>query len=55
MFERYKGTPRRRLWLLVRGVCGLVLAIPLVVMTLFYLLLELGNYTVDTLFEKEKG
>lgn len=51
MFERYKGSPWHRTKLLLRGILGLILCIPLTLMTLFYLLLELGNRTYDIMIE----
>jgi len=55
MFERYKGTPWHRIKLLLRGVLGLIICFPLAFMTLFYLLLELGNRTMDIILDGEKS
>jgi len=52
MFERYKGSPWHRIKLFFRGILGLILCIPLALMTLLYLLLELGNRTIDVMFEE---
>jgi len=54
VFERYKGSPWHRTKLLVRGIIGLIFCIPLAFMTLFLLLLELGNRTYDIIIEGEE-
>lgn len=52
-FKRYEGTPWHRFKLLIRGIVGLILCFPLLFMTLFYLLLELGNKTMDVILGGE--
>jgi len=50
-FDRYKGSSWHKLKLLFRGIFGLILCIPMFVMTIFYILLELGNRTMDIILE----
>jgi len=46
-FKRYDGTPWHRFKLLIRGIVGIIFCIPLAFMTGFYVLLEIGNRTMD--------
>lgn len=50
-FDRYKGSSWHRLKLLFRGIFGLILCIPMLIMTVFYILLELGNRIMDIILE----
>jgi len=54
MFERYQGTIWHRVKMLVRGVTGLVFALYLTAMTLFLLLLEIGNRAWDIILEEDE-
>jgi len=52
VFERFiEADFKKRLWLLVRGITGLIIAFYLTCATIFMLLLELGNKAWDTLLE----
>ena len=53
-FKRYEGSVWHRLKLLVRGIVGLVFCFPLAFMTFFYILLELGNRTMDIILGEEQ-
>ena len=52
--DRYKGSVWDRTKLLVRGMVGLVVAIPLIIMTLFIVVLEVGNRFIDSIMEEEE-
>ena len=52
VFERFiEASFKKRFWLLIRGVTGLIIAFYLTCATLLMLLLELGNLAWDTLLE----
>ena len=54
-FKRYEGSPWHRLKLLVRGIIGIIFCVPLAFMTGFYVLLEIGNRTMDIILGGEKS
>ena len=51
--NRYNGSIWHRTKLLVRGLGGLVIAIPLIIMTFFLVVLEVGNRFIDTITEDD--
>lgn len=52
--ERYEGSVLHRTWLLFRGLLGLILVVPLLVMTLLLCVIELGNRLIDAITETDE-